>query len=133
MVSASVKDLLNPEDYVIGAFVGDECRGQGECAVRDILMLNVAGAAGDRITFRLFNKFTGEITDLNEEIRYTTMTGSLRAPLQLTTPSATGIGVVKNGQRTMDDDAMYDLGGRRVSQTAKSGIYIQNGRKFIVK
>ena len=61
------------------------------------------------------------------------MVGSLRAPLQLSTPSATGIGEVKNGQWTTDENAMYDLGGRRVSKTAKSGIYIQNGRKFVVK
>lgn len=132
-VIASVKGLQNPNNYVIGAFVGDECRGQGECAVRDILILNVAGVAGEQITFRLFNKFTGEFTDINEEIRYTSMVGSLRAPLQLSTPSATGIGEVKNGQWTTDENAMYDLGGRRVSKPAKSGIYIQNGRKFVVK
>ncbi|MBQ2365884.1 MAG: hypothetical protein II293_01860, partial [Bacteroidaceae bacterium] len=28
---------------------------------------------------------------------------------------------------------IYDLSGRRVMQTVKGGVYIQNGKKFIVK
>jgi hypothetical protein len=31
------------------------------------------------------------------------------------------------------DTPIYDLSGRRVLNTAKGGIYIQNGKKFIVK
>jgi hypothetical protein len=31
------------------------------------------------------------------------------------------------------DAPIYDLTGRRVLNTAKGGIYIQNGKKFIVK
>ena len=31
------------------------------------------------------------------------------------------------------DTAIYDLSGRRVSNVIKGGIYIQNGKKFIVK
>ena len=29
--------------------------------------------------------------------------------------------------------AIYDLTGRKVSDTSKAGIYIKNGKKFIVK
>ena len=28
---------------------------------------------------------------------------------------------------------VYDLSGRRVTQTVKGGFYIQNGKKFIIK
>ena len=31
------------------------------------------------------------------------------------------------------DAPIYDLSGRRVLNTIKGGIYIQNGKKFIVK
>ena len=31
------------------------------------------------------------------------------------------------------DAPIYDLSGRRVMQTVKGGVYIQNGKKFIVK
>lgn len=45
---------------------------------------------------------------------------------------ATGIGAATAG--TADTDApVYDLSGRRVKHTAKGGIYIRNGKKFIVK
>lgn len=40
------------------------------------------------------------------------------------------------GIETADSDSnapLYDITGRRVNGTAKGGIYIQNGRKFIVK
>ena len=94
------------------------------------MILNVAGVAGEQISFRLFNKFTGEFTDINEEIKYTSMAGSLRAPLQLTSPSATGIGEIKTGQVT-DNDAIYDLGGRQINSPAKKGIYIVNGKKVV--
>lgn len=42
-----------------------------------------------------------------------------------------GITSIKNGQLTTDN-AIYDLSGRRISRPEK-GIYIQNGRKMIVK
>lgn len=43
----------------------------------------------------------------------------------------TGIGHV-NGQVTAEDGAVYDLQGRRAEKLVR-GIYIQNGRKFMVK
>ena len=43
----------------------------------------------------------------------------------------TGIGHVK-GQVTAEDGAVYDLQGRRAEKLVR-GMYIQNGRKFIVK
>lgn len=43
----------------------------------------------------------------------------------------TGIGHV-NGQMTAEDGAVYDLQGRRAEKLVR-GMYIQNGRKFMVK
>ena len=44
----------------------------------------------------------------------------------------TGIRELAKGQQLKGDSKCYDLSGRQVSQPAK-GLYIQNGRKFIVK
>ena len=45
--------------------------------------------------------------------------------------SATGI---ENAQiQLLDGDAVYDIYGRRVTHINKGGIYIKNGKKFIVK
>ena len=44
---------------------------------------------------------------------------------------ATGISEVRNNI-TLDDDKWYDLSGRAVSPTSK-GIYIHNGKKYVIK
>ena len=44
----------------------------------------------------------------------------------------TGIKAMDNGQLTIDNDAVYDLSGRRMSNGKLSrGIYIVNGRKVV--
>jgi len=48
------------------------------------------------------------------------------------TEETTGIKSIDNGQLTMDNEAVYDLQGRKV-QNPKRGIYIINGKKVIVK
>ncbi len=43
-----------------------------------------------------------------------------------------GIERMENSEKHIENTAIYDLSGRRVSQPTR-GIYIQNGRKFVVK
>ena len=45
----------------------------------------------------------------------------------------TGIGSTDNGQRTMDNEEVYDLSGRKVTTPQKNGVYIVNGKKSIIK
>lgn len=64
-----------------------------------------------------------------------------KAYLQLSTPSPTSafrfvIGETTAIQSVATENAkvsIYDLSGRRVFNTAKGGVYIKNGKKFIVK
>ena len=44
----------------------------------------------------------------------------------------TGIKAIDNGQLTIDNDRYYDLQGRKVN-AAQKGLYIQNGKKVIIK
>ena len=44
----------------------------------------------------------------------------------------TGINSIDNGQLTIDNEAVYDLQGRKV-QNPKRGLYIMNGKKVMVK
>jgi hypothetical protein len=61
------------------------------------------------------------------QLSNSSQTSALRLVLDET---VTGI----NGVATEKADApIYDLSGRRVLNTVKGGIYIQNGKKFIVK
>ena len=45
----------------------------------------------------------------------------------------TGINSMDNGQRTMDNEEVYDLSGRKVTTPQKNGVYIVNGKKSIIK
>lgn len=46
---------------------------------------------------------------------------------------ATGIGAVLGEEGIESNAPVFDLSGRRVMQTVKGGLYIQHGKKFIVK
>ena len=45
---------------------------------------------------------------------------------------STGISLPETIETT-GDAVIYDLSGRRVAGTAKKGVYIRNGKKYIVK
>jgi arabinan endo-1,5-alpha-L-arabinosidase len=47
------------------------------------------------------------------------------------TESTTGINSIDNGQGTID--TWYDLKGRKIKTPQRKGIYIQNGKKYIVR
>ena len=46
---------------------------------------------------------------------------------------ATSIRAIDNGQLTIDNEGFYDLQGRKLSGKPNKGIYIQNGKKLIIK
>ena len=127
-IVATIEGLRNPENYLIGAFVGDECRGMGSWAVRDLMFINVAGVAGETVTFRLYNKFTGEFSPIGEAVTYAGRAGSMKAPVRLTAPAATGV----RGMKVADaeDGTIYNLAGQKLTAPRK-GIHIVGGRKVV--
>ena len=78
-IIARLDGLDNLEDYSIGAFVGDECRGEGR-AVKDWMFITLSGEAKDRVTFRLLDKRTGLSYPLSESLRFGMLEGTLRNP-----------------------------------------------------
>lgn len=114
-----LEGISNPEDYSIGAFVGDECRG--ESYFEDGMMfITVHCDAGEYVKFRLYNTLTGETEDIMEGIRAQQRVGSLRSPF-LMHGSATGIkGIDANASETES----FDLTGRRTNGQLR-GISIQ--------
>lgn len=63
---------------------------------------------------------------------YFRTSGSVRALTLLFGGQPTGISEVA-GSDENENAAVYDLSGRRVTRMQKGGLYIRNGRKFIVK
>ena len=62
----------------------------------------------------------------------TESTGNVKAFTFVFNDLTTGVNAVDNGQLTMDNGAIFDLSGRRLSKPAK-GINIINGKKVVVK
>ena len=131
-IVAELKNVDIPANYTIGAFVDGECRGKGKIVKGNIALINVAGKAGETVTFRLHNEMTGEYSDIKESAAYSMMAGSLAAPLALT---ADGNGTTDiNGVADIDEDdivAIYTLNGKKVTEMTE-GIYIiqirENGK-----
>lgn len=126
---ATIEGLENPENYTLGVFVGDECRGRGQVVKDGKMFVSAVGKVGERLTFKLANNRTGEVTDLEDTMTYSLIKGSLKAPVQLSGTTVTGIA------KTMDeaqDEAIYDMSGRRVEKMQK-GIYIVGGKKVLKK
>lgn len=122
-VVARIEGLENPENYSIGAFVNGECRGEGSVVSKGRMMISVAGIAGEKVTFRLYNKATGEFADVAETVKYVQTLGSLKAPLALTVPEVTGISSVVATDK-VQAEGIYDMNGRRVNSMTQSGVYV---------
>lgn len=122
-VVARIEGLENPENYSIGAFVNGECRGEGSVVSKGRMMISVAGIAGEKVTFRLYNKVTGEFADVAETVKYAQTLGSLKAPLALTVPEVTGISSVVATDK-VHAEGIYDMNGRRVNSMTQSGVYV---------
>ena len=127
-------DVENCEDYTIGAFVGDECRGEGKF-INGKAFISVGGESGDVVTFRLYNKWTEEFTDITTEVMFTDMAGSIKAPLSFgLLEGTTGI-VDINTIDNNNVEAIYDITGRKVEQMTE-GIYVikvREGDKIVTK
>ena len=124
-IIARLDGLDNLEDYSIGAFVGDECRGEGR-AVKDWMFITLSGEAKDHVTFRLLDKRTGLSYPLSESLRFGMLEGTLRDPYRFDARDiAMGINTIDEAPSlTILDDVVsahglirvYDLQGKLVAE-----------------
>lgn len=118
---AEVKGLENPEEYTLGAFVNDECRGRGRVAVNGKMFVSAVGKSGEYMSFKLVNNNTGKVLPVDGVVSFSQIQGSLHAPVKLTMPIATGIN--QTGESLQPTES-YDLSGRQI-QGSQRGISIQ--------
>ena len=83
-------NIEDAADYTIGAFVGDECRGEGKF-VNGRAYITAAGEAGEVVTLRLYNTWTGEFVEVEGAVEFTDMAGSVKAPVCFKAGAVTGI------------------------------------------
>lgn len=100
---------LEADRYTIGAFVGDECRGEGRM-INGRFFVTVHGEMGEKVSFRLYDALTGEYFVLDNAVDFASTVGTYQRPMALNTPTLTGIDSVTGDQGV----AVYLDGGRVV-------------------
>lgn len=136
-IIAESDEYLDGERYSVGAYVDGECRGAGRI-IDGKMYITVHGEQGDKVAFKLYDKFSGQYIDMNETVGFAPICGSSARPMPLNAP-----GTVNGVEEIMADDdfenaEVFTLSGQRVaSGNIAPGIYIVRGktstRKLIIK
>lgn len=82
-IVADLGNEYSAERFTVGAFVGEECRGEGEM-IEGKCFITVHADKGETISFKLYDAVSGEMRTINEQMPFAKMAGSLRAPQRLT-------------------------------------------------
>jgi len=119
-----IAELSDAQDYALGAFIGDECRGVGKC-IRGRFFITVHCDAGERVSFRLCYLPTGQLAEVSETLHAGGhfLQGSLRYPLLMHSPDAV-TGIADNRYGRSASHTYYDLSGRR-RVNARAGVVIE--------
>jgi len=121
-----VAKVSGDKNYEIGAFVGDECRGEGkmvEFEGENYYFITVHGQTGEMVSFKAFDGMS--YSDFDTTQSFTSIVGSLTEPMMLSGDFTNGINTISAD----GDEAQYlDLNGRAVNDAAH-GIFVvhQNG------
>lgn len=125
--------------YSVGAFIGDECRGEGSF-VNGKWFITVHGDAKDQdnpVSFKVYDTMTGSTRLVDGSQPYSAKAGSLRSPLCMRVSEITDIDKITVDADNLSGVEIYTIDGQRVSGKPGKGIYIvrQNGkaRKIVVK
>lgn len=123
-----VKELAKPVDIELNADGTITGSTSGTWAIKE---------GTSYITINLDKEYKGVIVEQTLEptddktIAFTALNGNGVTIWGYCTNPSTGIESLRTSSKTAD--AVYDLQGRRVSNSLRPGIYIRNGKKFVVK
>ena len=115
-----LEGVENPEDYTVGAFVGDECRGEGFVEAGKAY-ITVHCNAGERVSFKLYNTLTGDYANVVETLSAQRRIGSVKAPILMHSKGLTGIDSISDNAGEAE---AYDLTGRRI-EGSQHGVSIR--------
>ena len=120
---ASVPGLDSPADYVIGAFVGNECRGEGHWADgRFFITAHVEGF--ENVNFRLHHVPTGYEYNVDESFGAQIHLGTVGHPVPLHS-SEYVTGIASTRPDVPQPVQSFDLMGRRVGSSHRGLTIIQ--------
>ncbi len=122
---------LDGDDYYLGAFVGDECRGVAKY-INGKYFLSVYGDKNVAVSFVAVEKETGVAYSISEAVGFKPdALGSVSSPYVMNLSSTTAIDNI-----TVDDttahEGIYNTLGQRVNRVSRNGIFIHNGKKVLI-
>ena len=125
-------DVESNGDWVVGAFVGDECRGIGRF-IGDELFLPVRGKEGENITISVISLANDAGSDVKEHPAFVAdAVGTVAEPLPLTLADPDAVNRISAAVTT--DSQAFNLMGQRIRlSAAKHGIFIIGGKKVLRK
>lgn len=89
-IIADLGSRYGTDNFSVGAFVGDECRGEGRM-VGGKCFITVHADKGETISFRLYDELTGEMRMVNEQMPFADMAGTMKRPVKMTLGESTAI------------------------------------------
>lgn len=123
---------IDAENYWIGAFADDECRGIGKL-INGRIYLSIHGTINERLKFKIIDKSTGAEYAAEEALSFKAdKFGSLNNPyiITLTDGAVTGIATVSDSL----SGNVYNINGTEVrASDATHGLYIIDGVKTFNK
>ena len=125
-------DVESNADWVVGAFVGDECRGIGRF-IGDELFLPVRGKEGENISISVISLANDAGSDVKEHPAFVAdAAGTVAEPLPLTLADPDAVNRISAAVTT--DSQAFNLMGQRIRlSAAKHGIFIIGGKKVLRK
>lgn len=130
---------MEKEDYIVGAFCGEECRGIGEY-IDGYIFITVHGQEGDNITFKAMNNESGSEINIHESLTFDeNHLGTVNNPFNLNIDKSSGINEVLIGYGLKVSpnpvkDIMYIIGDvsdvKSVTVIAMSGLTLISTDSF---
>lgn len=81
-IVADLGEAYSTDNFSVGAFVGDECRGEG-MMIDGKCFITAHADKGETISFRLYNETTGEMRSIDETLLFAKTAGSIKAPFRM--------------------------------------------------
>ena len=123
---------LDGDDYYLGAFVGDECRGVAKY-INGKYFLSVYGDKNVAVSFVAVEKETGVAYSISEAVGFKPdALGSVSSPYVMNLSSTTAIDNI-TADDTTGHEGIYNTLGQRVNRVSRNGIFIHNGKKVLIK
>ena len=124
---------VDADDYFVGAFVGDQCRGVGK-SVDGRIYLSVYGgnAPQEKVNFIALSKDDSMLWDIQETLDFNAdVIGSYAEPYHLNMGDVTGIRNIADGQDAKTE-GIFNMLGIRVNHPGSEGVYIIHGKKVLI-